>query len=567
MTILITGELTLRRRRVIPLGLLAVVLGALVALAGAQAASAHAQLLSTTPEDGAVLEQAPTEVVLRFNETVRLLDGSIRLFPGDETPIVLDAHVKDTEVIAPLPDGLGNGRYALSYRVVSADGHPVTGAISFVIGEAAVATPAPQIQTETPEPTKFAVSALTALQYLGLLIFAGLIFFDRMVLRIRETVARRGRFILLATGIVAVAASVLLIPVSALNVTGGELWSSLVPALWWPGVLWPPVIVAAVALAGTAVGYLAATQGSNRVVATLGALAALFTPVVVGHSQLVEPRALVIAADLGHLMAGGFWIGGVVGLLLFLAGASPARKDTARRTDPTLAAEVVRRFSRYAVWSVLLLALSGTVMGVMIVGTVDDILTTGYGLTLLLKLGIIVPIVGIAAYNRFRLLPAILARPTTRLKWRTLHRTLAYEAALLITVLAVTGLLSNQSPGHDHHGPDSSAAVVAKTIDVEGSAQQLAVDGSLFPALTGNNDFRFTLRYQDQPATPESIIIRASLPEHELGPFQVVPELDPATGEYTAVLGLPVAGEWQIQVFARVSTFAEPIVTVLVTVR
>lgn len=571
MSVLIAGEQhPAGWTRATAQGLLALLLGGLLVLLGAQSASAHAQLLSTTPEDGSVLQEAPAEAVLRFNEAVQLLDGAIRLFPGAGTPIVLHAHVVDTDVVASLPDGLADGRYALSYRIVSADGHPVSGAISFTIGDATGAAPAPQIPTETPQATQFAVSALTVLQYLGLLVFAGLMFFERLVLRSRGSVTGRTRAVLLAAGIVAIVASVLLVPVSALNVTGSPLPAILTPAAWWPGILWPPVVAALIVLIGTAIGYLSGTRATTRaarVVSVLATLAALCSPVLVGHSQLVEPRSLVIAADLGHLLAGGFWIGGVTGLLLFLAEARPARRSPEAGTDPLVAVQVVRRFSRYAIWSVLLLAVSGTIMGVMIVGTFDALVTTGYGLTLLLKLGIVTPVIAIAAYNRQRLLPAITARPTTHMRWRILHRTLAYEAALLIAVLAVTGFLTNQSPNHDHHDTGSSTTAVAQTIDLNGTAQQLTVEGTIAPALTGDNELAFTLSYQGEPVSPESVTVRASLPEHDLGPFQITPVLDAVAGEYTATLNLPVTGEWQIQILARVSTFAEPIVTIPVTIR
>lgn len=568
MSVFITGEQSPAQwNRAASRGLLVLVLGGLLVLLGAQSASAHAQLLSTTPEDGAVLAEAPSEVVLRFNEAVQLLDGATRLFPGDETPIVLDAHVVDTEVFASLPDGLADGRYALSYRIVSADGHPVSGAISFTVGDATDAAPAPQIPDETTQETQLAVDALTTLQYLGLLTFAGLMFFIRIVLRSTSRISDRTRGVVLTSGIIAVAASVLLIPVSALNVAGGALWSIFTPTAWMPGVLWPPVVTAAVVLFGLGISYFMGSHRSGaRMLSTFVSLAALCSPVLVGHSQLVEPRALVIAADIGHLVAGGFWIGGVVGLLLFLT-ESRSRARAATDADPLLALGVVQRFSSYALWAVLLLAISGTVMGIMIVGTFESLLTTAYGLTLLLKLSIVVPVIAIAAYNRKRLLPAILSRPENRLRWRTLHRTLAYEAALLVAVLAITGSLTNQSPHHVHHDVGSSATTAAQTVDLDGEAQQLTVHGTLAPTLTGVNELAFTLRYQGEAVTPESVSVRARLPEQDLGPFQSVPELDSTTGEYTASLSLPTPGEWQIQILARVSTFAEPIVTIPVTIR
>ena len=97
-------------------------------------------------------------------------------------------------------------------------------------------------------------------------------------------------------------------------------------------------------------------------------LLALAAPVLVGHTQLMEPRALVIGADIGHLLAGSFWIGGVLGLLLFLSSA----RVTGNGTAPTVAVKVVQRFSGlWPVWSVAILAVSGTIMGIMIVGFFD----------------------------------------------------------------------------------------------------------------------------------------------------------------------------------------------------
>lgn len=548
--------------------LAALLLGGAFVLTGAQTASAHAELLSTTPEDGAALDQAPAEAVLTFNEPVQLIDGSIRLFPGDEDPLTLDAHVNNTSVVAPLPATLDDGAYALSYRVVSADGHPISGAITFTIGDAAENPPnAPLVETTTPQDTAFAVSALTALQYLSLLVFAGLVLFERLVLRNVSPPDRQTLTIMRVTGIAAVAASLLLIPASALNVTGEPIAAVIDPAAWWTGVFWALVAAAAVVCAGVVGATLLSTRSKQhrgtRLLAVLVTLLALAAPVLVGHTQLMEPRALIMGADLGHLLAGSFWIGGVLGLLLFLSSA----RATGNGTAPTLAVKVVQRFSRLALWSVAILTVSGTIMGIMIVGSLDVLVTTSYGLTLLLKIGIVIPVIAIAAYNKFRLLPKISARPTARMQWHTLNRTLGYEAALLVAVLLLTGFLTNLSPAHEHHDTTASnPASTAQTITLDADAQGLSLRGELEPALTGENEITFTLEYDGEPVTPDEVTIRTRLPAHDLGPFQTAAELDPATGEYAADLDMPVAGQWEMQVLARVSTFAEPIVTVSITV-
>src|SRR5699024_11434673 len=109
-------------------------------------------------------------------------------------------------------------------------------------------------------------------------------------------------------------------------------------------------------------------------------------------------------------------------------------------------------------------------------------------------------------------------------------------------------------------------SVAADAVAISAAAPGCVIAGTLEPALVGDNDIAFPLSYEDQPVTAEEVAIEVSLPERELGPFEISPEHDPSTGEYTAQLSLPVAGEWQVEVVARVSTFAEPIVTVPVTV-
>nr|WP_262927833.1 CopD family protein [Microbacterium sp. NIBRBAC000506063] len=109
-------------------------------------------------------------------------------------------------------------------------------------------------------------------------------------------------------------------------------------------------------------------------------------------------------------------------------------------------------------FSVVLLAVSGTIMAILILDSWDALVSTGYGRTLLLKLGIVVAVVALAAWNRTRLLPAITRRPPATLQWATLRRILGYEAALLVTVIAVTGFLSNSSPATSITTPGCCAA-------------------------------------------------------------------------------------------------------------
>lgn len=114
----------------------ALLVGALLAFPAV--ASAHTGLESSTPADGAVLEAAPTEIVLEFAE--ELLDDaetiSINTAEGTNVSSV-KVQPEGNQVSAPWPADLPAGEYQVAYRVVSADGHPVSGAINFTITAAA----------------------------------------------------------------------------------------------------------------------------------------------------------------------------------------------------------------------------------------------------------------------------------------------------------------------------------------------------------------------------------------------------------------------------------------------
>jgi copper resistance protein C len=97
-------------------------------------ASAHSQLISMDPADGSTVAVAPTQVVLTFDENIQHIGAAVVVIgPGgtrvDDGPVVV-AGPTATEQLHPLTTP---GRYTVSYRVVSDDGHPVTCTLGFVL--------------------------------------------------------------------------------------------------------------------------------------------------------------------------------------------------------------------------------------------------------------------------------------------------------------------------------------------------------------------------------------------------------------------------------------------------
>ena len=108
----------------------ALLLVGLAVLAPAVPASAHAALVGVDPADGTELDTAPAVVTLEFNEVVTQSEVAVRAPDGSDVPVAVSA--RDREVSATLDGADQQGTYTVAFRVVSADGHPISGTSEFV---------------------------------------------------------------------------------------------------------------------------------------------------------------------------------------------------------------------------------------------------------------------------------------------------------------------------------------------------------------------------------------------------------------------------------------------------
>lgn len=114
-------------------------------------AFAHAQLLSSSPANGASLPTAD-ELVLTFNEDVS--PDFVTFYAEGDSEGVLDGEpTVDGPVVTQPLAATANGEYAIGYRVVSADGHPVSGEITFTLTDVP-ATETTESETTEPETTE-----------------------------------------------------------------------------------------------------------------------------------------------------------------------------------------------------------------------------------------------------------------------------------------------------------------------------------------------------------------------------------------------------------------------------
>jgi methionine-rich copper-binding protein CopC len=122
-----------------------------LALGLAAPASAHSELVAATPGDGETLAEAPAEVVLEFNEEIQDLGNEIVVVDAEGTPVATGDAVVDGVTVTQAITGGTAGTFTVTWRVVSEDGHPISGEYAYEVEESAAPTTEESATTETPE--------------------------------------------------------------------------------------------------------------------------------------------------------------------------------------------------------------------------------------------------------------------------------------------------------------------------------------------------------------------------------------------------------------------------------
>ncbi|WP_020388766.1 CopD family protein [Kribbella catacumbae] len=532
----------------------------------AQPASAHANLVSTDPGEGAVLQVAPKQIRFTFDEAVRGVPDGVQVFDSSGGPVEASATVSGVELKVALSKPPRNGTTVIVWRVVSEDGHPIGGSLTFSVGApTAGATPPPSDSAGTPE-VPWALTLARWLSYLALFLAAGLVAFAALFLPGDQQVnGARRRLAVSARAAAAVAAVAWLagLPLTGIYLldggptllTRGSTWSSLplteyaVPAIVVAGLL------LAVALLGRGLPPPAGERADGRPrlrrgAAVVAAAAAVMAPALTGHTRAASPEILVVGVDMLHLLAGSIWLGGLAALAMTLPDLSGRG---------AVAAEVLTRFSTTAAGVLAALVAAGFVLAWRILGSWGPLLDTTYGQLLLVKIGIVLVAIAIAAWNRWSLLPRL--KRATKQQDRRAHsrpvlRATAIEAAVLVTVLLVTGFLVDKSP----EGDPAPASTVAKTEPGTRSTTlgEIQLQATLAPLTRGPNTVTIKLTTATGEPT-EGVappLVRLSSDQVALGE---VPLTQVSPGLYTARVVLPAPGAWRMQISLRVSQFANPV--------
>lgn len=148
-----------------------------------------------------------------------------------------------------------------------------------------------------------------------------------------------------------------------------------------------------------------------------------------------------------HLLAAGLWLGGLVPLAWLLARA----RSASGTAWISVAREVVPRFSQMGYAAVALLAATGAVNTLLLVGSTQALVGTPYGRLLGLKILLFLTMVTLALFNRFRLLPRLRREAHASMAAAALARSVLFELGLGLAILAVVSVLGTWPPAIHHH--------------------------------------------------------------------------------------------------------------------
>ena len=502
------------------------------------------------------MDQSPKRVRLRFNEPVESALGSIRVFDGSSNRVDAEQVTRPSprEVAVAIDGDLPRGTYTVAWRVISADSDPINGAFVFHVKE-----PGPQptgIAAQVLEETPLLVSAFYTggrfFEFLLLLLCAGGVASLVYPLRSADERLHRRLYGLLA----AAAAGLFVFALLGLPFQGAAAAGrGLGEAFQWD-------VISAVAdtrygnvelaRAGLAVLlvvvaiFLRRSSTDRAQQVGRGAAAALAaglvaTPSFGGHASVSGNLAL--AADIAHVLTAAMWVGGLAFVVIALVYALEDRWPLATRSVP--------RFSKMALASVAILLVAGAVNGYLQVRAWQGLWGTQYGLLLLAKVGLVLPLVGLGAYNNRYAVPRLRAGVAQPRERRRFLQAAGMELAVMVGVIGVTAVLVNAAPAKDRlemHNEEPMA------VELGGVPVHLSVE----PGTAGRNEIHLEVMGHATGMKPafDEVTVDASLASQGIGPVRYTARPVAEGAEYVVRgANFAIPGDWNLRIEARRGEF------------
>ncbi|MBK5222407.1 MAG: copper resistance protein CopC/CopD [Acidimicrobiia bacterium] len=428
---------------------------------GAVPASAHATLLDTSPGVGALLDTPPGEVSVTFNEPVRSDATSIVVIDEAGNAVGGPATAEGATVSATMPSD-ATGWHAVSWHAISTDGHPISGAWTFRIGEGAGAAP-----DELVEQARAGLDASAGVRIgwtvaqwsstIAAMVVVGSLF----AMAITQGVESQRRLALVTIGLGVVASGL------GAGLNGAHAGPSVG---WFHGPASDVYVARATLLALVGIILAFPADRPSRAIWShlpggLISTAALIAPVGSGHAAAESGVATI--AVMAHLALAGCWLGAIPAVLLGVrAGDEPGRT-------------VLTRFSR-AAFPIFLAILVFGAIGAWVLSGGPGQIAQDWGVILILKIALVLMAVLAGAWNRFNVIPRFSDLPR-----RETTAPLVFEIVALVAVVSASIALTHNGPPQE---VEPSGPIVVESTSDGSDDEALRVQVVIDPGRTGTND-------------------------------------------------------------------------------
>jgi copper transport protein len=528
----------------------------------ASPAAAHAALVRTQPVQASVVQDAPSVVVVTFSEHVQPVQDKIKVIgPDGKRYDKGSATVNGSDLDIPMRSGAPHGTYVVVYRVISADGHPVGAGFTYSVVTASTNNANADSSGRTDPTVAFLVSSADFLSYAGLILAVGptlvliALWPHRLDRRRPVQLARAGLgLVALATVLQLYLEAPYTAGVGLFGISGGDLTAVLDSRFGWAHL----ARLGVVALSAVLLRPVLAGRGTrwHRYALMLLGLAGLVTFGISGHPGTSAAPALTVIADAAHLGSMAIWIGGLVMLFGFLL----------RQADAKELGAILPVWSDWATASVLTLILAGTAQALVEIGSVSALLHTRYGVLVLVKIGLLLAVLAVAAVSRqvVRRTRAAGAEGAPPAAVGRLRRTVLVEVIGAVVVIGVAAALVQTAPARNQLAATNGTTNGLFSTTLTSPLYQLQLD--IEPVQTGPNDIHlYAYTPQGVPLKVLEWKVNAALPAQGIEPIDAV--LTSVTDSHEiGQVTLPAAGEWTFSFTLRTTEIDEATVTTLVKV-
>ena len=461
--------------------------------------------------------------------------------------------VADT-IAVTIPHRLATGTYTVAWRVTSADTHVVHGLFRFSVGRRgrAGAIGAQLLaRGQVPGALAFGFGVVRFVNLLLLLLCGGGA--AALVLVLRDVPADVRRMLLRTLAVAGALLALLAalgLPFEAAEADGSSLLGGFGAGALavvrhqrfgevWLARAWLALLFALVALSLQLVDRR--WRAPREVALALIGVCLVLTATAAGHASVGGTAAVI--ADGAHITAAAAWLGGLVFVLAAVAVSAPgARWRLAMRSVP--------RFSLLAMVAVAVLGVAGVISAYLEVGAWRGLWDTTYGLLILAKVALVLPLLALGAFNNRISVPALrsgAASPAVRSRFM---RAAGIEVALLAVVVGVTAALVGEAPAKNAVVPFQIAK--RPGVRTTSTAGPFTATVTVSPAVIGYDtlDMSVTSTHGSAPAIGE-VDLAADPPDRGLRPVNLnVVQLSPTRFRVTrARLGL--AGTWHLEMTVR----------------